>query len=62
VFFVTSNGVPVVHAGLVKLMRPLPENVLPPLFVMALTTPPLKRPNSAEMPESAPASRQSHLR
>ena len=46
-----SNGVSSVHAGFRKLTRPLPENALPPLLVMALTTPPVKRPYSAEMPE-----------
>ena len=46
-----SNGVSSVHAGLRRLTRPLPENLLPPLFVIAFTTPPLKRPYSAEMPD-----------
>src|ERR1700733_5733267 len=48
---VTSNGVAVVQDGFVKFTRALPEKVLPPLLVIALTTPPLNRPNSAEMPE-----------
>ena len=46
-----SNGVSRVHAGFRKFTRPLPENLLPPLFVIALTTPPVKRPYSAETPE-----------
>src|SRR5687768_1017749 len=46
-----SNGVSTVQDGLRRFMRQLPENVLPPLLVTALTTPPLKRPYSAEMPE-----------
>src|SRR5262245_55562964 len=46
-----SNGVSTVHDGLSRFMRQLPENVLPPLLVTALMTPPLKRPYSAEMPE-----------
>src|SRR5262249_15688513 len=48
---VVSNGVSLVHDGLYGLIRRLPENWLPPLFVTALTTPPPKRPYSAEMPE-----------
>jgi hypothetical protein len=47
----TSNGVCVVQLGLRKFTRPLPEKTLPPLLVTALTTPPLNRPYSAEMPE-----------
>ena len=46
-----SNGVSSVHAGLRRLTRPLPENLLPPLFVIAFTTPPEKRPYSALIPE-----------
>jgi hypothetical protein len=34
---------------LVKLSRKLPLNSLPPDFVIAETTPPVKRPNSAEI-------------
>ena len=45
------NGVSVVHAGFEKFTRPLPAKTFPPLLVMALTTPPLNRPNSAEMPD-----------
>ena len=37
--------------GLVKFERNAPENRLPPLFVITLTTPPPKRPYSAEIPE-----------
>ena len=47
----SSNGVPVVQSSLRKLMRPVPEKTLPPLLVMALITPPVNRPYSAEMPE-----------
>ena len=46
-----SKGVSSVHDGLVRFARKLPENVSPPFFVMALTTPPVKRPYSAEMPD-----------
>ena len=42
-----SNGVSSLHAGFVRLVRNAPENVLPPLRVITLTTPPLKRPYSA---------------
>ena len=49
--FDTSNGVSVLHDGLEKFMRQSPENVLPPLRVTALTTPPVKRPYSALIPE-----------
>src|SRR6266851_4015084 len=44
------RGVSSIHFGLLKFSRKLPPNVLPPLFVMTLTTPPEKRPYSAEMP------------
>ena len=37
--------------GLLKFMRKLPVKMLPPLLVMALTTPPVNRPYSAEMPD-----------
>src|SRR5205085_11340059 len=37
------------HAGLVRESRSAPENSLPPDLVMVLTTPPLKRPYSAEI-------------
>ena len=37
--------------GFTKLMRPLPEKMFPPLFVMALITPPVNRPYSAGMPD-----------
>ena len=36
--------------GLVRSVRKLPEKSFPPLLVMALMTPPEKRPYSAEMP------------
>ncbi len=49
--FDTSNGVSVLQDGLVRFRRPLPLNVLPPLLVIALITPPENRPYSAEMPE-----------
>jgi hypothetical protein len=38
-------------AGLLKFDRKLPENTLPPLLVIAFTTPPEKRPYSAGMPD-----------
>src|SRR5439155_370776 len=47
----TSNGFSFDQLALVKFVRKLPENELPPLLVIALMTPPLKRPYSAEMPE-----------
>ncbi len=46
-----SNGVSTLHDGLVKLERNAPENRLLPLFVITLTTPPLKRPYSADTPD-----------
>ena len=46
-----SRGVSVVHALSEKLLRKLPENVLPPLLVIMLITPPEKRPYSAEIPD-----------
>jgi hypothetical protein len=46
-----SRGVSKVHALFDRLLRKLPENVLPPLFVIMLITPPLNRPYSAEMPD-----------
>src|SRR6185436_17065175 len=46
-----SNGVVTLHDGLEKFVRQLPLNLLPPDFVMAFTTPPVKRPYSAVMPE-----------
>src|SRR5262245_27005977 len=49
--FAFSNGVSTVHAGSVRFNRRLPENVLPPLLVIALIAPPEKRPYSAEIPE-----------
>ena len=38
-----------VHAGSLRLVRQLPENWLPPLFVTALMTPPLNRPYSRQI-------------
>ena len=35
-----SNGVCVLHAGFVRFRRTLPSKRLPPLLVMAFTTPP----------------------
>ena len=46
-----SNGVIALQVGSARLTRKLPVNVFPPLLVMALMTPPEKRPYSAEMPE-----------
>src|SRR5262249_44153786 len=43
-------GVSAIHDGLLKFSRKLPLNLLPPLLVMTLTTPPENRPYSAEMP------------
>ena len=40
-----------VQAGFRRFIRQLPENGLPPLLVMALITPPVNRPYSAEMPD-----------
>ena len=48
-----SKGVSVRHLSLLSDSRKLPENWLPPDFVMMLTTPPLNRPNSAETPPLA---------
>src|SRR5436190_13697034 len=42
-------GVAADHAGLLSESRSEPENWLPPHLVMVLTTPPVKRPYSAEM-------------
>src|SRR5471030_1197475 len=39
------------QAAFVNVVRKEPLNVLPPDFVTALTTPPVKRPNSAEIEE-----------
>ena len=47
----TSYGVAVVQEGLEKSTRPLPENISPPLLVIAFTTPPVNRPNSAGRPD-----------
>src|SRR5215471_21567368 len=47
----TSNGVIALQVGFARFTRKLPENRLPPLLVMALTTPPEKRPYSAEIPD-----------
>src|SRR3954463_3326502 len=49
-FAAFCRGVSSIHFGLLKFSRKLPPNVLPPLFVITLTTPPEKRPYSAEMP------------
>ncbi len=46
-----SYGVSVLQVGSVRFSRRLPENRLLPLLVMALTTPPEKRPYSAGIPE-----------
>ncbi len=50
---VSSNGVSVRHLSLFNVSRSDPLNRLPPDFVTTLTTPPPKRPYSAEMPEVA---------
>jgi hypothetical protein len=47
---VFCRGVSSIHLGFAKFSRKLPLKLLPPLFVMMLTTPPVKRPYSAEMP------------
>ena len=47
----TSYGVRVLHRWLVSSSRTLPENRSPPLLVTAFTTPPEKRPYSADKPE-----------
>src|SRR4051812_9630349 len=44
------KSVTFVHEGLVTVSRSEPLNSLPPDFVMVLTTPPVKRPYSAETP------------
>src|SRR3954469_3091292 len=44
------RGVSSIHFVLFRFSRKLPLNVLPPLLVITLTTPPEKRPYSAEMP------------
>src|SRR5512145_2868278 len=46
----SSNGVRPVHVGFDQLSRKLPEKVFPPRRLTTLTTPPEKRPYSAEMP------------
>src|SRR5262245_24238992 len=46
-----SSGVVMVQDGLTKFVRQLPLNLLPPDLVMALTTPPVKRPYSAVIPD-----------
>ena len=43
-----GNGVRATQSLLSKVMRYEPVNSLPPDLVMACTTPPWKRPNSAE--------------
>src|SRR5450432_1394544 len=45
---VSFAGVIADHAGSVRLVRKEPEKTFPPDFVTVLTTPPEKRPNSAE--------------
>ncbi len=46
-----SRGVLERHLSLVMSRRIEPVNSLPPVLVMTLTTPPEKRPYSAEIPE-----------
>ncbi len=48
---VVSRGVSLIHFGLLKFSRKLPLNLLPPLLVTMLMTPPEKRPHSAEIPD-----------
>src|SRR5664279_3805987 len=45
----SAAGVIAVHASLLSVVRREPLNALPPDFVIAFTTPPVKRPYSAEM-------------
>ena len=47
----SGNGVSARQLSLFRLVRNVPLKRLPPDLVMALTTPPLKRPNSAETPD-----------
>ena len=49
-FALSSRGVSSIHFGFEKFSRKLPLNVLPPLLVTMLMTPPEKRPHSAEIP------------
>ena len=46
---VFCRGVSSIQLGLLRFSRKLPLNVLPPLLVTMLMTPPEKRPYSAEM-------------
>ena len=48
--FCTWRGVSLIHAGLLRFWRKLPLNVLPPLRVITLTTPPENRPYDAGTP------------
>src|SRR3954447_777843 len=48
-----SNGVSPLHAEFPRLARNVPDRSLLPLRVMMLTTPPLNRPYSAEMPDDS---------
>ena len=49
--FGSPYGVVLRQSSLSSVTRKEPLKLLPPDFVIALTTPPVKRPNSAEMPE-----------
>ena len=49
--FGSSNGLVVRQSSFVKVVRNEPLKLSPPERVMALTTPPVKRPYSAEMPD-----------
>src|SRR4051812_27112114 len=47
----SSIGVSALQDGFVRFVRNAPENEFPPLRVIMLTTPPLKRPYSGEIPD-----------
>ena len=49
----TVSGVLADQSSLLRVLRSEPESSLPPDFVRTLTTPPEKRPYSAEIPEVA---------
>ena len=49
--FGSSNGLTVRQSSLANVVRSDPLNWLPPLFEIAFTTPPVKRPYSAEIPD-----------
>src|SRR6185436_16989726 len=51
--FGSPNGLIVRQSSLLNVVRNDPLRPLPPDFVIAFTTPPVKRPYSAEMPDVA---------